>query len=142
MDSWRKAIIEEAQDWLRTPWRHRARVKGAGVDCAQFLIGVHAGAGLIDDFDTGPYPEDWMLHGDSELFLPFIERYMKQVDAPQPADVALWRFGRGFSHAAIVIDYPRIIHAYRREGAVVYGDASTHELSRRPCLFYSLKVQP
>ena len=139
MDTWRQAVIIEAETWLRTPWHHRARSKGAGVDCAQYLIGVYSGAGLVEAFDTGEYPSDWMLHTESELFLPWIDKYMVQVESPEMGDTILWKFGRGFSHAAIVYDYPHIIHAYRKEQAVVFGDASVKELSRRTKRYYTLK---
>lgn len=140
MDAWRTMVVAEAETWLRTPWHHRARVKGAGVDCAQYLVGVYAGAGQIAEFDTGEYPEDWMLHQEEELFLPWIERYMDQVDEPGAGDLVLWRFGRRFSHAAIVVEWPRIIHAYRKEGAVVWGDGSVPELMRRARRFYTLRA--
>ncbi len=31
---------------------------------------------------------------------------------PLPGDVVLWRFGRCYSHGAIVIEWPTVIHAY------------------------------
>src|ERR1700736_4246432 len=77
----RAAVVAEAMTWLGTPWRHRGRVKGAGVDCAQFVIKAYAGAGLIDDFDTGEHPPDWHIHRDEERFLPFVPRFAREIDA-------------------------------------------------------------
>ena len=54
----RTALVDAARSWLNTPYHHKARVKGAGVDCAQLLIGVYTDAGLIEAFDTGDYPPD------------------------------------------------------------------------------------
>ena len=140
MDSWRKRVIDEAVTWLRTPWHHNAKVKGAGVDCAQFLLGVYSGAGLVKDYDTGPYSKDWMLHNSEEVFLGFIERDMVQVDAPQVGDVIMYRFGRCFSHGAILVEPPaRIIHSYLPDGMVIYGDGAMFELSHRKKRFYTLK---
>ena len=97
MEAWREAVVTEARRWLHTPWHHRARVRGAGVDCAQFLIGVFSESGIIEAFDTGYYPEDWMLNTDRELFIPFVEQYMVQIESqPQAGDIVLWKFGRGF----------------------------------------------
>ena len=36
----RAAVVAEAIAWLGTPYHHRARIKGVGVDCAQLALGV------------------------------------------------------------------------------------------------------
>lgn len=130
MDTWRAAVLTEAESWLLTPWRHEARVKGAGADCGQFIIASFIGGGLVDHFETGTYPQDWMLHQSGERYLAWVEQYLDRVDVPQPADVAVWHFGHCFSHGAIVVDWPLVIHAYRPERAVVYGDATKGLLAR------------
>lgn len=137
-DALRAAVVTEAESWLGTPYHHRARVKGAGVDCAQILIGVYGNVGLVDPFDTDDYPMDWMLHRDEERYLGWVERYAGRVDAPLPGDIAVWRFGRCFSHGAIVTGWPNIIHAYRPERMVTRGEATHPALSAREVRFYSL----
>lgn len=134
----RAAVVAEAETWLRTPYHHRAHLKGAGVDCAWLLIEVYASLGMIDRFDPGEYPMDWMMHRDEERYLHWVEQYGRRVEAPKPGDVAVWRFGRTFSHGAIVAAWPRIIHAYRRDHMVLYGDASKGDLATREVRFYSL----
>jgi len=138
-DAQRARVIEAAQGWLNTPYHHKARVKGAGVDCAQLLIGVYAEAGLIDPFDTGDYPMDWMLHREEERFLLWLEHYCTVVASPLSGDIAIWRYGRTFSHGAIVTDWPAIIHAWRPAGRVVIGSADEEELAGRPVRFYRIK---
>ncbi|WP_035384480.1 C40 family peptidase [Ferriphaselus sp. R-1] len=134
----RTALVEAARSWLNTPYHHKARVKGAGVDCAQLLIGVYADAGLIKAFDTGDYPPDWMLHREEERFLAWVERYLVEVESPLPGDVAIWRFGRSFSHGAIVVAWPQFIHAYRVAGCVCLGQLDQDiDLMRRSIKFYS-----
>ena len=141
MDAWRTAVVEEAKTWLRTPWVHRARVKHAGVDCAQLLIGVFAGAGVIAEFDTGEYPADWMLHREDERFIGWIDKYMVPLEGtPQPGDIVLWKYGRCFSHAAIVIDWPVVIHSFRKERGVVWGDATLGDLARHERKLYTRAV--
>lgn len=137
--SWRDDVVTEAESWLRTPWHHMARVKGAGVDCAQFLIGVYVNAGLVESFETEVYPKDWMMHRSEERFLEYVERHMDRVDTPMRGDSAIWTYGRCFSHGCIVIDYPKVIHAYRKERGVVYGDATKGEFLGRDVLFYTPK---
>jgi NlpC/P60 family putative phage cell wall peptidase len=46
-DERRLAVIEEAKTWVGTPFRHQARVKGVGVDCAQLVIAVGESCGLL-----------------------------------------------------------------------------------------------
>lgn len=133
----RQAVIEEARTWLRTPYHHEAGVKGAGVDCAFLLIRVFHACGLIPDIDPRPYPADWALHRDDERYLGWVDRYARRVDVPQPGDIAIWKFGRCFSHAAIVTGWPEIIHAYRREGCV-QGDGIAGDLAGREVRFYSV----
>jgi cell wall-associated NlpC family hydrolase len=134
----RHALVTAAHGWLNTPYHHRARVKGAGVDCAQLLIGVYADAGLISAFDTGEYPPDWMLHREEERFLAWIDQYLVEVEQPLPGDVAIWRFGRSFSHGAIVTYWPEFIHAWRVAGCVCLGNLEQDlDLSRRSVRFYS-----
>lgn len=140
MEAWRAAVVEEAKSWLLTPWIHRARIKGAGVDCGQFLIGAYAGAGVIAPFDTGEYPIDWMLHREEERFLAWIDRYMVPTVEPLPGDVAIWRWGRAFSHAAIVIEWPVVIHAFRKERGVVWGDVTQGPLAHRDRLLYTRRM--
>lgn len=134
----RALVVAEAMTWLRTPYHHAARVKGAGVDCAQILIAVYAGVGLIDDFQPADYPPDWMLHRSEERYLSYVTQYApRQVERPEPGDIAIWRFGRCFSHGAIVVDYPLIIHAYQPDQVVGYGDAEQGALAGRDVQFWS-----
>lgn len=133
----RQAVIDEAKSWLTTPWRHAGAVKGAGVDCGRLLIEIYANCGLIDRFVPEYYPQDFALHSSKERFLMAIERYAKPVDSPLPGDVAVWKYGRCFSHAAIVVDYPVIIHAKIGEG-VLLDLADQGELKRRDVKYYSV----
>jgi len=136
----RAAVVAEAIAWLGTPYHHRARLKGVGVDCAQLPIGVYANVGLIEAFDTGDYPPDWHLHRAGERYLAVITRLAGEIDPAeiQPGDVVLFKFGRAFSHGAIVTAWPRIVHANRKDGAVVLGDvAHDADLIGRPIKAFS-----
>jgi cell wall-associated NlpC family hydrolase len=145
----RAAVVACAQGWLRTPYHHHANVKGAGVDCAFLLLEVYVEAGLIERFDPGHYPADWMMHRDEERYLATIERFARRQlgddETPGPGDVVAWRFGRCFSHGAIVTRWPYVIHAYARSGVVeelnVEQDEGLMRLKSgepRPRRFYSL----
>jgi len=133
----RDAIVREAETWLRTPYHHRGAIKGAGVDCAQILIEVYSAVGLADKPDVGYYPSDWMLHRSEERYLGWLEKYCVEVDAPLRGDIAMFKFGRCFSHSGIIVDYPRFIHAQREDGCC-YADADNGDLASREVRFYSL----
>lgn len=55
------------------------------------------------------------------LFCQSCETYWPDMD-PQPADFVVFKFGRAFSHGAIVTNWPQIIHSYIPHG-VLLGDA-------------------
>jgi cell wall-associated NlpC family hydrolase len=120
----RDAVVAEAMTWLGTPWAHRGRVKGAGVDCAQFVIKCYAAAGLIDDFDTGEYPRDWHIHRDEERFLTFVPRFAREIAEAdvRRGDLVLCKIGRVFSHGVIVVAWPQGVHAAVNAGQVVLCD--------------------
>lgn len=135
----RAAVVAEARTWLRTPYHHRAAVKGAGVDCAMILVEVYLAAGVIAARpEIGDYPSDWMLHRAEERYLGWLKKYGAETLDPQPGDVAVWKFGRCFSHAAIIVAFPSIIHAYRKAGAVILDDAGKGEFAGREVRFYTL----
>lgn len=135
----RDKVVEIAKSWLRTPYHHRAKLKGHGVDCGQILIAVFSEAGLISDFDTGEYPQDWMLHRDEERYLKSVEKYAHRVEVPKPGDIALFKFGRCVSHAAIVVEWPIVIHSYKIAGMVTYDDVTANKnLENRLVGFWSV----
>jgi len=109
----RLAVVAEAESWLGTPYHHEARIKGHGVDCAQILVGVFANVGLIEPMALPHYPMDWNLHRDEERYLDILAHYTRETEKqPQPGDIVVWKFGRCFSHGAVVVAWPIVIHAY------------------------------
>lgn len=114
-------VLEAAQSWLvpRTPYHHMGRVKGVGVDCSMLLAEVYHEAGLMPKIAIKPYPHDWHLHRSRELYIEELTEHAVEIDGPPlPGDIALWQFGRTFSHGAIVEEWPNIIHSYLHMGVV------------------------
>lgn len=132
----RDRICAEARSWLKTPYHHHARVKGAGVDCAQILIAVFVECGVIDDFSPGNYAPDWHLHHSEEVYSDWLDRYGERTTDPQPGDVALFKFGRAFSHGGIVVP-EGIIHSYVKRG-VVLSTLEEEPLAGRPVLYWKV----
>ena len=106
----REQIVAAVRAWIGTPYHHRSRIKGVGCDCGQLPIAVYASVGLIPPINPD-YAQQWMLHRHEEQYLGWVRRFAKETDHPTAGDFAIWRFGRTFSHGAIVVDPPRIIHA-------------------------------
>ncbi len=136
-DTLREAVIAEALTWIGTPFHHAARVKGAGVDCLMLLAEVYERAGAAPHVEPPFYVPDWHLHRDAERYMEGLIGYARPIYGPPlPGDIALFRFGRTFSHGAIVVEWPRLVHAYWAIG-VVWGDAMLHPLKDRPVRFFS-----
>jgi cell wall-associated NlpC family hydrolase len=133
----RETVVATARSWLRTPYHHAARVKGAGVDCAMLLAEVYAEAGLIPRVEPEPYPPDWHLHRDRDRFLEWVNRFGQPTQDPKPGDLAMYRFGRASSHGAIIVNWPEIIHAVRYRG-VTLDTGESADLASRFVGFWTL----
>ena len=137
----RSSVVAAARAWIGTPFHHAGRVRGVGVDCLQLLIGVYGDLGLIPAIDPGHYPCDWHMHQSEERYLNGVAEVAVRVEAPQPGDIALFRFGKCVSHAAIVLDWPRVVHAYFRQGVVEADALHGAELSGRLHSCWSLETR-
>lgn len=120
VDTERAAVVTEALSWLRSPYHEHARLKGVGVDCAQFLIAVYTTALGLKEPDVGEYAIDWFLHSDDEKYLAGIAPYTIEITGhrAEPGDLALFRFGRAIAHAGIITAWPMMVHADRATGRV------------------------
>jgi cell wall-associated NlpC family hydrolase len=135
----REQVVAEAMTWLRTPYHHRGALKGIGVDCAQFPLRVYASCGLIEPFEPGDYATDWHLHRSEERYLNLVTMRAREIDPAdvQPGDFVLFRVGRCFSHGAIVVSWPRIIHAVI-DLCVTLDEATNGKLAGRPIKAFTL----
>ena len=133
----RKAVIAEALTWQRTPHHNCACIKGVGVDCGMFPWQCYNAVGLAPPIDKSlRYSHQFFLHRDVEWYKEIVERYGHRVEKPQIADMALYKIGRIYSHGAIVIEWPRIIHAWVGIGVTQdLGDQG--HLGNKKVLFYS-----
>lgn len=122
----RARVVAAAREWIGTPYRHMADVKGAGCDCAMLLVRVYCDLGLVARFDPRPYARDWHLHRGEERYLTFLLERARAVAAPLPGDVVLFRYGRCFSHGGIVtIAEPlTIVHAFAPARRVIEEELS------------------
>ena len=136
----RAAIVQEALSWERTPYHPHARLKGIGVDCAMFPAAVYEAVGMAPHIAPS-YTPDWMLHRDEEMFLSFVTPNAREIERGEagPGDFVIWKFGRTFSHSAIIIDMPTVIHAAIRGAAVIRANMDEDvDLLNRPARFFTV----
>jgi cell wall-associated NlpC family hydrolase len=115
----RAAVCAEAKTWLGTKYHDKGRVKGAGCDCMTFIACVAQQVGLIGEIDIPFYSAQYGLHRDKETYLDGLLEYMREVQTPEPGDVVIWKMGRVFSHAGIVLSWPLVIHSHAERGVVI-----------------------
>ncbi len=137
----RTAIVAEARSWVGTPYHHHARIKGVGVDCAQILLAVYCDAlQLVPSLDVGEYSVQWHLHRSEELYLAWLTLAgAGRVDVPQPGDIAIYQFGRTYSHSAIHTGAGQVVHAYAgTTQLVIESDQAEEPLASRPVQHWSI----
>lgn len=121
----RKAVIAEAMTWRGTPFRDCARLKGqrGGVDCAQFLCAVYEASGVSGHVETERYNLQALLNVAEEDYVAELLKHCHEVQGAEtlPADIVVFRWGKSYSHGAILVDswQGRIIHALNGFGVIV-----------------------
>jgi cell wall-associated NlpC family hydrolase len=129
----RSRVVAAARSWIATPYHDCACVKGHGVDCAFLIKAAFEEAGLEPPIAIEAYSPTWMLHRSEEKFLAKVfERATEIAEAnAKPGDLVVYKFGRTFSHGAIIVDpgFPAIIHAYKQAGIVTLGEGDQGDLA-------------
>jgi hypothetical protein len=163
----RRAVVEEAKTWLKTPFHHAACVKGAGVDCV-YMPAAAYNAALGSEIVIPTYSPQWHLHQTGadgkhvELYLDnmktsgFVE--LSDMDPEfEPHDESNWvnaeksvgdlvvvKLARTYAHSAVIVDWPTIIQAESSpagRGIVALGLATANWFfTARPLKFFSRKA--
>lgn len=138
----RAAIVAEAREWLGTRYHEHATIKGVATDCAMFPFCVAKAVGRIPaDAPPPEYSSQSMLHEDREHYLGFVRQWAREIERDQvlPGDFAIFRYGRSYSHGAIVTDLPEVIHAVIRGNGVILGNIDRDDdLLNRKVKFFTL----
>lgn len=147
----RQAVVAAARTWVGTPYHHRAKLKGKGVDCIMLLVAAFEEAAVLHAIEVPRYVMQWHMHRNAEKYLEGLLQYCQELapeETPQPGDIVLWKFGRCFSHGGIVSAWPRLIHAWVKTGCVeddyttrqdlqTIGERNDDEGKPRPMRFFS-----
>lgn len=141
----RDAVVAEAMTWLRTPFRHRSRVKGlgGGVDCAGVLLETYERAGCTPHIEPEAYVMQCMLHDREERFVRVLEKFGQEIPEAEArrGDAVVWKVGRSFSHGAILIeDWPgNVVHAVTGFGVMIaHGTKDGFLSGRKERRFFTL----
>lgn len=97
-------IVARARSYLGTPFAHRGRLPGVGLDCVGVGICVARDEGLKPrDFDVPPY----LMVPDGVTLLKHCREHMDQVTQAQmrAGDMIIVRRGHLPQHAGILGDY-------------------------------------
>ena len=81
-----------------------------------------------------------LLHRGEERFISWLSRYARLLapdEQPQLGDVALFQYGRCFSHGSILVDVDQVVHAYVNRG-VILSRFNEDPLHGRPVQFWTL----
>lgn len=134
-----EALIAEAKTWLKTPYHAHACIKKAGVDCAQLLIGVVVGAGIVSPFEVRQDYSTVVPQGTE--YVDVILKYCDEITEheAQPGVLALYKTSHGWMHSAIVVEWPSaVIHATEKRGVIMTsGDEDI--LRGKPRRFFRLR---
>lgn len=99
-------VVAAARDWIGTPYRHQASVKGVGCDCLGLVRGVWREVVGDEPERAPPYSPDWAEMTGEETLLDAARRHLEEIaigDA-RVGDVLLFRMGLGAvaKHVGIV----------------------------------------
>ena len=114
----REQVIQEAREWIGTPWHHQACVKGEGADCAMFIVGVALNTGLMTEEQTEmvpAYPKDWHLHNEESMLIPIVEQFdvvQIPVEEAVPGDIIMFKVAKCESHLGLLTEEGWFIHAF------------------------------
>lgn len=114
-DQFRSAIAEEAKSWVNTPYHANGALKGVGCNCAQFLFGVAKNAQVLSP--SAPFPR-WFTpqlatNSKEERLVAYVTGYgAREISEAEvkTGDIVLYKSGQAHGHAAIVLDWPNIVH--------------------------------
>lgn len=123
----RSAIVQEALSWEGTPWHHHQGVKGAGVDCVQFLLKVGQAVGAIP---TDIVVENYEPLARGSFLVRHLECWLTEVKKPDvylPGQVLLMNIGGLETHVGIVCNQVNFVHASAKHKAVIMSPTFRYE---------------
>ena len=111
----RERIAALARDWIGTPYRHQASLKGVGCDCLGLVRGVWRELGLEEPETVPPYASGWAEATGEEALAEAAQRNLQEIPCTEFAtgDLLLfrWRPHLPAKHAGIATSASSMVHA-------------------------------
>lgn len=112
-------VVQLAESWIGTPYRHQGATLGVGCDCIGLIRGVWRTLYGAEPEPVPPYAGDWAERsGDNRLLAAGLRLFGKPVSVVEmmPGDVLLfrWRPDCAAKHAGILCGPDHFIHAYEQ----------------------------
>jgi NlpC/P60 family putative phage cell wall peptidase len=116
-------IVAETRQWLGTPYRHQASLRGVGCDCLGLVRGVWRTLYGDEPEAPPPYSPDWAEALRQETLAQAAARHLVPISPEQfdAGDVLLfrWRSHLPAKHAAIVTSRDPDLMTHAHDGAAV-----------------------
>lgn len=126
-------ILNEAESWIGTPYRHGASARGISCDCLGLVRGIWRTLYGNEPENPGAYAPDWAEAASGDPLLEAASRHMQSrySSTPQPGDLLVfrWRSDMAAKHLGIMANENRFIHAY--EGHRVMASALVPQWQKR-----------
>lgn len=137
-------VLQIAQKWLGTPYRHGASRVQVGCDCLGLIRGVWRELYGAEPEQAGTYSRDWAELTKDEPLINAAHRHMalKSVADMQVGDLLVfrWRDGVAAKHLGIMAQDNRFIHAY--EGHCVTLSALVPQWRQRIAAVFAFPEPP
>ena len=134
-------VVNEARQWIGTPYRHQCTAKGSGTDCLGLIRGIWRVLYGCEPLETPSYSMDWSEPNNEEVLMTAAEKFLKRKPILELSngDVLLFRMKSDSvaKHLGILSSdaaHQRFIHAYSGHG-VVESSLSTPWLRRIAAVF-------
>jgi cell wall-associated NlpC family hydrolase len=118
----REGVVQGAQSWCNTPFKHDCEVKGAGCDCAHLITGVYHPLGYMPKIQFPTYGADWFRHAtdENQYIVETALKYFTEITEAeaQMGDWFVLYFGRAWSHCGILVGSHRAVCAWPSNGRV------------------------
>jgi cell wall-associated NlpC family hydrolase len=137
-DDLRKALCDEAITWLGTPYRAAGKIKGVGVNCAQFLYLVGKASNVLKEDVPEPswYTPQFAQNNKEERLINYLMAYGAteiELDAVKQGDIIAYKSGLSHGHLALCLGLPQIIHCTPPFGCQLgmWEDGKLKQFSKR-----------
>lgn len=112
----KEQVLQIAEKWLGTPYRHGASRVNVGCDCLGLIRGIWRELYGAEPEPAGIYSRDWAELSSEEPLINAAKRHMivKPIADMQAGDLLVfrWRDGTAAKHLGVMAQDNRFIHAY------------------------------